>query len=232
MKRTLLIVLCAALFWLPSPVFAGSYDLEDLADRLARQARDFADDAERDYQYRSRPDRSQVERLYQSRMFLTGVELFNQMVHDRRRNSELRDAFAVLRSQPRSADWKWRDIEQTLKDLDNLFGTSAAPPITPPPRAVAGRLIWRGTVDGEILLSVRAGQVSIQNLSGAPVSNQQFNFTSPLPRTPVSVEIARKSGRGRVEVIQQPTAANDFTAVVRIRDRDGGARNYEFEMIW
>lgn len=232
MKKTLLTVLCAVLFWLPTPVFAGSYDLEDLADQLVRQAKDIAEDAERDCRYRSRPDRSQIERLYQSRMFLAGAELFNQMVHDRRRDGELRDAFSVLRSQPRASDWKWRDVEQTLTDLDHLLGTHEEDPVTPPPRAVTGRLIWRGTVDGEILLSIRAEQVSIQNLSGAPVANQQFNFTSPLPRRPVSVEIARKSGRGRVEVIQQPTSANNFTAVVRIRDRDGGARNYEFEMIW
>ena len=40
------------------------------------------------------------------------------------------------------------------------------------------------------------------------------------------------SGRGAVEITQQPSRFNNCTAIVRIHDGSRGADNYEFELIW
>lgn len=36
----------------------------------------------------------------------------------------------------------------------------------------------------------------------------------------------------KLRVIEQPTRNNNYTAVVLIEDRDGGADRYEFEVMW
>src|SRR5439155_1197050 len=39
-------------------------------------------------------------------------------------------------------------------------------------------------------------------------------------------------GRGQVDVVQQPTARNGYTAIVRVRDPQGGAGNYRINAFW
>jgi hypothetical protein len=41
-----------------------------------------------------------------------------------------------------------------------------------------------------------------------------------------------QEGRGSVELVQQPSTSNSFTAVVTIRDDEPGADFYEFELTW
>ena len=33
-------------------------------------------------------------------------------------------------------------------------------------------------------------------------------------------------------MVQQPSSANDFTAIMEIADTDGGAKEYEIEILW
>jgi len=40
------------------------------------------------------------------------------------------------------------------------------------------------------------------------------------------------SGRGTVDVIRQPTAANGYTTVIRVRDPQGGVGNYQINAFW
>ena len=41
-----------------------------------------------------------------------------------------------------------------------------------------------------------------------------------------------KKVKGYVEVAEQPTAANNFTAVIRIRNNEKDSADYEFEVSW
>jgi hypothetical protein len=72
----------------------------------------------------------------------------------------------------------------------------------------------------------------LRTISGRPTSGITFSFTSPLPRRAAAVRLEKKDGRGDVEIVQQPSQSNDFTAVIRIRDEKGGSDDYEFELIW
>ncbi len=96
----------------------------------------------------------------------------------------------------------------------------------------SGVLRWRGRVDGSDYIYLRGNRVDIRHLQAAPITNTNYDLSSPLPRTPVNVQLRRLRGRGRVQVIQQPSPQNAYTAGVLIEDSDPGADDYEFELAW
>jgi hypothetical protein len=91
---------------------------------------------------------------------------------------------------------------------------------------------WRGRVDGEIDLEIRGSVARVRHLSGQAPNGVRADFGVALPRRDVSIRVERLRGRGRVEVIQQPSSSNGFTAVIRINDSAGGADDYEIEVSW
>ena len=68
--------------------------------------------------------------------------------------------------------------------------------------------------------------------SGQGTQELRSRFTTDLPEAEVTVSLRQLDGRGRVELIQSPSAENDYTAVVRIEDSDSGDDTYEFELTW
>ena len=96
-----------------------------------------------------------------------------------------------------------------------------------------GKVFWRGRVDGKVHLVIRGNSLEQRTIDGGENQPGKFSFTSPLPETVVDVRVARKEGRSKkIKVIQQPTADNDFTAIVEIDDDGGGARDYILEIFW
>jgi hypothetical protein len=49
---------------------------------------------------------------------------------------------------------------------------------------------------------------------------------------PVHVWLSDVRGRGEVEVVREPNADDDYTAVVRIKDPQAGAAFYSFNLNW
>ncbi len=98
-------------------------NLEDLAQRLVRQTDTLAQRSYDSFGSRRNPSRYDIEALYQSRSLNASAELFQRMVRDRRSDSELRDAFAVLQDLFRNSgryafDRRyWSDIQRTSDDL-------------------------------------------------------------------------------------------------------------------
>jgi len=219
-------------------------NLEDLAQRLVRQTDTLAQRSYDSFSSRRNPSRNDIEALYHSRSLNASAELFQRLVRDRRSDSELRDAFAVLQDFLRNSgryafDRRyWSDIQRTSDDLARELNIrqrdrgDSRPPWNDSDGRTSGRLRWRGTVDGETQLLVRRSDVESRALSGLPASAATFNFTSPLPRRALDLRLEKKHGRGDIEIVQQPSRNNDFTAVVEIRDKKGGSDDYEFELIW
>jgi redox-regulated HSP33 family molecular chaperone len=86
---------------------------------------------------------------------------------------------------------------------------------------------WRGTVDDDVRIYMRGGNVRSQVVSGAQRrSVGRVNEVNALPRRDGMVRVELIEGRGRVHVIQQPSASNEYTAIVRIKDAQGGAGSY------
>jgi len=95
-----------------------------------------------------------------------------------------------------------------------------------------GRLNWRGRVDTEILLEVRGNTVTEKSSAGRSFNNGRFNFSAPLPARELEVRVENKKVRGSIEVVERPTAANGYAVVLRIRDPQRDAADYEFDLIW
>ncbi|HMV52016.1 MAG TPA: hypothetical protein PLD20_15230 [Blastocatellia bacterium] len=100
------------------------------------------------------------------------------------------------------------------------------------PNNGVSRFRWEGVVDGTSTVRIRGRQVNVETYSGLPVQRQQYNFSDPLPRTALNVELVVLDGRDRIRLIDEPRAGNDYTAVVRIDDRSGGRDLYRFELRW
>jgi len=243
MKRRAIILWALTLSVLSAQV-THAQNLEDLVQRLVRQTDILAQRSYDSFGSRRNPSRYDIEALYQARSLNASAELFQRMVRDRRSDSELRDSFAVLQDLFRNSgryafDRRyWSDVQRTSDDLARELNVrqrdpdDGRPPRNDPDGRTSGRLRWRGKVDGDTQLLVRRSEVESRALSGLPASGITFNFTSPLPRRAADVQLEKKKGRGDIEIVQQPSRNNDFTAVVEIRDKKGGADDYEFELIW
>ena len=93
-------------------------------------------------------------------------------------------------------------------------------------------MMWTGRVDGTDFLSIRGDQLSIEHQAGMEISNMNYRFERRLPSAPTSVFVKKIKGRGKVNVIQQPDRSNNYTAIIQIEDKDGGASDYEIEVSW
>ena len=96
----------------------------------------------------------------------------------------------------------------------------------------AGALRWAARVDGRVRVSFRDNQAYAQRLSGQAISGEQVQFSSPLPRRAVNVDVRKLSGRDDVSIVQQPSPNNNYTLVLEINDTSGGADVYDLEIRW
>jgi len=211
--------------------------LTDLSYRLTTEASSFADNSYRAYTGSFRIGRVDIEQVMAAQQFSAGATLFRRMVTDRRRESELRDAFALLETQQRSLDsyaanrWRWTEIQRLMSSISTELngGDGGGGPIN---QYEHGRMTWSGKVDIDARIVVRGSTAELQTLAGTPYDNPNWAFVEPLPSRRVNVTLTIKRTRGEVILEQQPSRANNYSAVVRIRDPRGGAGDYEFELSW
>jgi hypothetical protein len=86
---------------------------------------------------------------------------------------------------------------------------------------------WAGRVDREIRIQAGRGSAQIINMGSNERNNGgRFRSMNLLPSRDGTVTVQVLEGRGRVDVIQQPSRRNGYTTVVRLRDPDGGAARY------
>lgn len=108
---------------------------------------------------------------------------------------------------------------------DRSFGRQQEP-YTP------GNVRWRGRVDIEVLLEIRGSTVTEKLVGGRSFNDGRYTFSAAMPAREMDVRINNIKVRGTVELVEKPTPSNNFTAIVRIRDPQRDAADYEFELIW
>lgn len=97
----------------------------------------------------------------------------------------------------------------------------------------SGQLEFRGRVDDAVDLYIRGDQINALVTSGQLMKLERFRFSQPLPAVTLSsIGIAKKDGRGTVELIQRPDSTNDFTAIIRISDPQSGSDRYHWLLSW
>jgi len=242
--RSLLVVVAILLF--TSPAFSqfgqSNNRLVDLADRLARDASDFADSSYSNFTSNSRALRNDIDAVMLAHQFAGATRIFYRMVVDRRRNQDLRDAFDTLQNLARSVErnnvqrTNWYNIQRSMTDISRELGSNSpgggGGDDQYPDTGRGGRMTWRGRVDDDVRIRIRGGSADVETIGGTPYYDGQPNFFNSLPNRRVTVRLTAKRGRGEIFIEQQPSRENDFTAVVRIRDTRGGASDYEFELQW
>jgi hypothetical protein len=177
--------------------------------------------------------------------------LFLDMVRARKPVNQLREAASLLTDMTRRAPnvsphiGIWRTVQNVVNDINrdlSTWGTGGGSggsgggsiwnPAPPNERPIIGRVSWRGRVDDRVHLTVQGSYIESKAISGTQYGVGNYNFTSPLPNRNVEVAVEKREGRGRVSVIQQPSRANSYTAVIEIVDSGSGARDYELDIVW
>lgn len=248
MKKTFLSILfcfIALTVSVQAQGYRGSSHLRDAADRLADRASELSSRTYSDFRNRYSNTRSDLDTLFLAQQIESGARLFQQMVQDNRRESELRDAVQILLDLSRRApsygsnSFLWRDVQTSINNIQREVGGGygnggygSDNRDERPERRISGRVTWRGTVDDEVQLTISGSNVETRTISGSEFRNETFNFTSPLPNRNVTVEVNKKKGRGDARVLQQPTRSNNYTAVIQILDKKGSNDRYELDIYW
>ncbi len=97
--------------------------------------------------------------------------------------------------------------------------------------AHAGTLRWSGQVDDTAVIRLSDRNVRADgNFKG--IRDVRTNVDGVLPNRPVRVRLGRENGRGDIQILEQPSARNNYTAVVKIRDWQAGGSRYAFTLDW
>ena len=96
-----------------------------------------------------------------------------------------------------------------------------------------GTIAWNGIVDGVDEIIISGSSASVRHVNGNPPREVRASFSAPMPRSPADVKLVLVNGRGLVNIVQQPSAANGYTTIVRIDDSSkGGDKRYDFTLRW
>jgi hypothetical protein len=100
-------------------------------------------------------------------------------------------------------------------------------------RTIAGTFDVRVYVDGQVDLKVRGAEVDSEVFTGRPIRDAGSEYSSPMPRTEFTrFQVDRVDGRGRVELIEEPSRRNGYTARIRVEDNKGGEDRYHIRISW
>lgn len=117
----------------------------------------------------------------------------------------------------------WGDPGDRDRDNDGRWGRGD----------VDGMLRWTGAVDDEVEIRIQGRNVETRTLSGNGARDVRANINGrALPRRDLQIRVRERQGRGTVTVVQQPGQWNGYTAVIRVRDRQGGFGHYDFDVSW
>jgi hypothetical protein len=105
-----------------------------------------------------------------------------------------------------------------------LWGIAAAKP--------RAQLTWEGYVTDGADLLVQGEQVDAQGRTTGAVDRPRISLASPLPAVTQTVTLEVRRGGGRVEIVEQPSEANDFSLIVRIDPRGRRAEFYSLQFRW
>lgn len=112
-------------------------------------------------------------------------------------------------------------------------GGPGGPGPGPGPDQAQASAAWSGDVDQAATVYFHGTRSWVDNVRGKAVANIVSDFNGRLPiHHRVDVHLEDVHGRGDVRITQQPTADNNYTAAVRVRDPQPGSGHYHFRLVW
>lgn len=228
-----------------------SRSLDNYARDLKRYSVDLVDTTERELKRGRRNNRNEIQNAFRARQLDASAGLLQQMISGNRPAEELRDAASIVSELLRGAPTYgttgnlWRSASASLDDLNRELGSTGrfgggdggvfggdSDGFGGGSGNRNGSVVWNGSVDNKIQLTIRGDRLTSYTIAGRTYPSNNFRFTSPLPRRDVTIRVDKKDGRGDVRIYQQPSRANNYTAILEIEDKDGGADNYRLEVYW
>ena len=119
-------------------------------------------------------------------------------------------------------DEEWNENENENEDWSDVWDDEQD----------EGVFRWSGRVDIGAEIAIRGNSHDVRDQGGSGTQEIDARFSQPLPRSDVPVNLRKIRGRGRIELLQTPSARNNYVAKVRIVDEKSGADDYEFELTW
>ena len=127
-------------------------------------------------------------------------------------------------------------FRRSIRHLISLPLSAAAVAVSASALFAQGRPLfdWSGRVDREVRITMHGRDARTQMADRSPFSSRRsrLNVETALPQRDGRVTVRVQDGRGDVDVIQQPSARNDYTTIVRIRDRSSGVDDYRLTAYW
>jgi len=104
----------------------------------------------------------------------------------------------------------------------------------PLPLSTVGRgLLWSGSVNGRVRVTVHGGAAFSQALESSHLENARAEILSPLPaRSDLDPVVKILKGRGLTVIIERPSEQNNYQLVFEIADPGPGPDAYEIEADW
>lgn len=101
------------------------------------------------------------------------------------------------------------------------------------PDATGRAFLWSGKVDGRARVTIESGASFSEALSGGRVTGEHSDLLRPLPkRTDLQPRIDKLHGRGKVSIVEMPSAKNNYSLVFEVDDPGPGPENYEVQLDW
>ena len=92
---------------------------------------------------------------------------------------------------------------------------------------------WTGNVDDVLEIRMQDGQIQYRTMRGnQPTGIRVNDVGAQMPRGNAALSVVQHSGRGSVSVVQQPSAWNAYTTVLRVNDPQSGYGYYDFDLVW
>jgi hypothetical protein len=121
-------------------------------------------------------------------------------------------------------------IQQSIRGVTvAVLGALLAMPVAAQQRVL---LDWSGRVDSMARITIQGGGAHVTLIGNTDLGAGDLHVRNELPHRDGSVTVQVASGRGDIDVVQQPRADNDYTAIVRVRDHSGGMDNYRLTALW
>ena len=96
-----------------------------------------------------------------------------------------------------------------------------------------GFCLIRLRVDQQANIYIHHETVRVESPPGKPAKDEGSECSQYLPESGIaSFQFGGVSGRGDVQLVEEPTPGNSWRVWIRIRDRKNGAQAYTFRVSW
>ena len=97
----------------------------------------------------------------------------------------------------------------------------------------SGTVAWRGLVKGVDDVVIHGTSTTIQHVMGEMPREPKGSFSMAMPAAPMSIRLVAASGPAPIRIIQQPSASNNFTTIVRVGEGNKAeGKPHSFTLRW